>query len=122
MSSEPLDDAALRRAADRARMRPGRLMAGLAWAYDQAFPDERLPSLLCCSERAAAELELCLRPRPDRWDADVREIASASGIDPDRLEVFLSKALVAERLALAHPPLADETASALLAARDREED
>ena len=67
------------------------------------------------------ELALCLRPRAEHWDSDISEIATACGIDLGRLDAFLKKVVIAERLALAHEGDADE-GGRLLAARDRHDE
>jgi hypothetical protein len=120
MSSEASSDEDLRRSAQRAAALSGSLAAGLVRVWERAFPEETPASNLACSQRAIQELALCLRPRAESWLSDVREIASAIGIDAMRLEGFLRSAEVLEQLALAHP--VDEHVGQLMAARDRDEE
>jgi hypothetical protein len=119
MNSDP-DEAVLERAAKRAQSYSRELVASLMAAWSRALPEEHLEDALSCSNAALTQLALCLRPRETRWTSDLDEIAGAIGIDRRRLEVFLRKALIAERLAISHEP--DEHVDGrLMAARDRDE-
>ena len=120
MSSDISSDDDLRRTAERAARQSGSLTAGLVRVWERASRGKTLAASLGCPERSVLELSLCLRPRAERWVADVGEIASAVGIDSPRLEAFFRSAEVLERLALAHPT--DEHAGQLMAARDRDEE
>jgi hypothetical protein len=120
MSFDFSTDEDLRRSAERAMHVSGEVVASLIRVWKRAFPQESLATTLECSERAVLELALSMRPREEHWVADVSEIAAAVGIDAERLELFLRKTEVLDRLALAHP--VDENVGQLMAARDRDED
>jgi hypothetical protein len=120
MSSDTTSDEDLRRGAERAAHLNGSLTAGLVRVWDRVFPEEPLAASLSCSARTVQELALCLRPRPESWLSDVREIASATGIDGVKLEGFFRSAEVLERMAMAHP--VDQHVGQLMAARDRDEE
>ena len=88
-------------------------------AWEAAFSVEVAPALES-NEEAVISLGLCLRPRAEKWERDVGEIAAACGIDAGRLGSFLRQALAVERLAAA-PPADEVIDGRLLAARDRED-
>jgi hypothetical protein len=97
------------------------LVARLLAIWSRACPTENVGEVLNCTEDRLVELALCLRPRAEHWDSDISEIATACGIDLGRLDAFLKKVVIAERLALAHEGDADE-GGRLLAARDRHDE
>jgi hypothetical protein len=97
------------------------LIAWLLRVWSRAWPDARASDELQCPEHRLVDLALCLRPRAEHWDGDIAEIAGACGIEPRRLDAFLKKLVIAERLALAHDNGA-EGEGRLLAARDRHDE
>ena len=115
------DEDRLARAARRAAGASALFIAPLVQRWSNAFgtkPEEALG----CGRGALAELSLCLRPRPDRWIDDVRDISSATRIDTDLLVAFLRAAEAVERFSIAHPSTDDEAQDRLLAARDRDDE
>lgn len=121
MSYDPGDEDHLSRAVQRLSRGSSPAIAGLIPAWRRTFPEESPANALACAPRAVTELSLCLRPREDRWLADVAEIADAVGLDLDRLIAFLRICDTIERLGDAHP-IEDDAPARLLAARDRDED
>jgi hypothetical protein len=111
----------LKRAAKRVGARTDLLVASLIRAWERQSSPDALASALGCSDRVVVELALCLRPRAEHWIADTTEIAHATGIALVKLEAFLRKAEVIERLSMAHP-IDDSIDGRLLAARDRDEE
>lgn len=96
----------------------------IAWllrAWSRAWPGASASEELQCSEQRVVDLALCLRPRAEHWEADIAEIAGACDIEQRRLDAFLKKLVIAERLALAHDNGA-EAEGRLLAARDRDDE
>ncbi len=121
MSSDRANRETLLRAIGHAESTSGALVASLAAAWRRAFPDQRLEDVLECPQSSVIDLCLCLRPRADKWAADVEEIALTLRLDVSRLAGFLRSAEVAERLAVRQ--FVDERDErGLLAARDREEE
>ena len=118
--SDVNDSRELARALTRAA-RADFLVARLLAIWSRACPTENVGEVLNCTEDRLVELALCLRPRAEHWDSDISEIATACGIDLGRLDAFLKKVVIAERLALAHEGDADE-GGRLLAARDRHDE
>jgi len=96
------------------------LIARLLQIWSRACPTENIADVLDCPEQRLVDLALCLRPRVDHWESDISEIATACEIESDRLDAFLKKVVIAERLALAHETDAD--GGRLLAARDRQDE
>ena len=97
---------------------PDFLAAALAdYARSQQLDDAALAAYLGCPMDQLDRLRLCLRPRPDRFLADIDEIATDFGIDPDALidVVRFSDALARMR----RTPAMSESSSLLMAARDR---
>jgi hypothetical protein len=94
----PVNDAAritrtyqlLSYAARRAQDEP----AYVAWALArvqvrEGLSDEALAARLGLPTVDLPRLALCLRPRPDQWDADLTQIAGAFRIDPNTLAAIL---------------------------------
>ncbi len=94
----PVDDAEhitrtqelLTYAARRARDQP----AYVAWALAkvqgrEGLSDEALAARLGLATVDLPRLALCLRPRPDQWDADLTQIAGTFRIDPNTLAAIL---------------------------------
>jgi DNA-binding phage protein len=97
-SHDSLDDAEhiththelLIHAALRAQDRP----AYVAWALAQVraregLSDDVLAARLGLATGDLPRLALCLRPRPDQWDADLAQIASRFGLVPEPLATLL---------------------------------
>ena len=122
MSSNSEEDGPgdLARVAQRAA-RSDIFIAWLLRVWSRAWPDASASEELQCPEQRLVDLALCLRPRAEHWEGDVAEIAGACGIEPPRLDAFLKKLMIAERLALAHDNGA-EGEGRLLAARDRHDE
>jgi hypothetical protein len=97
------------------------LVAWLLRVWSRASPEASASEELQCSEQRLVDLALCLRPRAEHWDIDIAEIAGACGIEPRRLDAFLKKLVIAERLSLAHDS-GTEGEGRLLAARDRHDE
>ena len=121
MNSNQLATEDLRRIVERASTHSGSLLASLLRFWSRRFPQPTVSELLDCSEEAVLRLAICKRPREESWVPDVQEIGQVIGIDRNRLEDFLRRAAVAERLALSNPAH-DTTAGRLLAARDRDQE
>ena|SRR5579884_377336 len=83
----------------------------------EELSDEELAARLRCSVERLVQLRLCLRPRLERFWADVQEIATAVGADPDELAKIVRHAD-----ALASIPQDGGRMNLLIAARDREPD
>jgi hypothetical protein len=77
-------------AARRAQNRP----AYVAWVLAQVqaregLSDEALAGRLGIATVDLPRLALCLRPRPDQWDADLAQIAARFGLAPEPLAALL---------------------------------
>jgi hypothetical protein len=80
----------LTHAARQAQDRP----AYVAWALArvqarEGLSDEALAARLGITSVDLPRLALCLRPRPEHWDADLAQIASRFGLTPEPLAVLL---------------------------------
>lgn len=107
----------LRRAAEHARTRP----AFLGWVLAcfervEALSAEGLRERLRVSTEDWPRLQLCLRPRPDQFLADVTQIAGEFGLDRTALAAVIRRVEAVEVAREQRQPV--ETGS-LLAARSR---
>jgi len=113
------DDAArlLPRAAARARTRPEFLGWVLA-RYEEleSLQEDRLRKQLGVSAEDWPRLQLCLRPRADRFLQDVTQIASAFGIDRAALAALVRRVEAVQAMQTQEQP---GSAGSLLAARTR---
>ncbi len=75
----------LRRAAERASIRPGFLAHQL-----DGFDVVEIGRRLACDEATVYRLLLCRTPRPDRFAGDVVELAAYAGVDQDALTDLLA--------------------------------
>lgn len=121
MNSDQLATKDLERIVERASTHSGLLLASLLRFWGRRFPQPQVSELLGCTEEAVLRLAICKRPREESWVSDVQEIAQVISIDRNRLEDFLRRASVVEKLALSNPAH-DTTAGRLLAARDRDQE
>lgn len=117
MSSEDRFDAIR---ASRIAARSPKLIASLVPGWERVFGGS-VAAHLGADERSVARLSLCALPQPDRFGADVGEIAAACGIDEGRLASFLRQAASVERMGSA-APVGGVVDGRLMAARDRDED
>jgi hypothetical protein len=109
----------LTRAAQRAA-KSHTLIAGLLARWEQVF-SEAPATVLDADPSCVTFLALCKRPTLENWAADVADVATACGIDADRLSSFLREATVFDKLASA-PPIDSSVDGRLLAARDRSDE
>lgn len=111
--SRQLDAFARRLAAD-----PAFLASALAdYARSEDLDEPELADALGCSVDILTRLRLCLRPRSDRFEADVQEIATRFGVDADALTKMVRRADVLAGLRQGRAA----QRGMLMAARDREE-
>ena len=87
-----------------------------AYARSEELDEQGLAAELGCAVDTLTRLRLCLRPRPDCFDADVQEIATTFGADAEVLTRVVRRADVLARLRAASVG----AQGLLMAARDRE--
>ncbi len=91
-----------------------------AYARSEGLDDHELAARLGCAVETLGPLRLCLRPRPERFAADVDEIASRFGVDDERLAEAVRRADALARMPRRAPGRPVE--GLLMAARDRAPD
>ena len=84
----PIDTDRLRRLAQHAVATRPRLLLATALAEET---DASLAAALGCDVATVLRLRLCYPPRPDRWAADVAQIAEALACDAARLAALLQR-------------------------------
>ena len=102
--------------AKQAEVRPTYLAHPLRqFAVSESLDDAALAAALKCSPENLTMIRLCRSPEPDRFTADIVDVATRFNADAEVLAMAVHRGQVIERMRERQP---EQTGSMLLAARD----